>query len=322
MDAPLHSGLLRRIAESVFWIGRYLERSDVTARTLDVHLRLLVEDPWAEEDAACRSLLGIMGIEVPDGEPIGSVGVLDQLAYSPAATSINGAITAARENARGAREILSSEFWSSLNTTWLTLPEVRRRSEILGSHVFFSWVREQTATLAGIVDLTMSRDDAWRLLVLGRNLERVDMTARLLMTRALPGAPGRGQPSWMALLLSCGANEAFLRSYRAEVEEASVIEFLLLDRLFPRSVFSALSTAEECLAELDPEQTRVGVHDFARRRLGRTRTLLEYRSTEDLLSNLPGLLRDLERTCSEVSDAVASRFFQAARAMAWAQEGA
>lgn len=322
MDGMPSSGLLRRIAESVFWIGRYLERCDATARTLDVHLRLLVEDPWAEEDAACRSLLGIMGIDVPGDAPIGTGRVLDQLAYSPEPTSINGAITAARENARGAREILSSEFWSSLNGTWLGLPEIRRRAELLGSHVFFSWIREQTATLAGIVDLTMSRDAAWRFLILGRSVERVDMTARLLMTRALPGAPGRGQPSWTALLSSCGANEAFLRSHRAELDAATVMEFLLLDRLFPRSVFSALSTAENCLAELDPEQTRIGVPDLARRRLGRTRTMLEYRSTDDLLTALPALLRDLERTCSEVSDAVSRRFFQAARALAWAQEGA
>jgi uncharacterized alpha-E superfamily protein len=314
--------LLRRIAESVFWIGRYLERADATARTLDVHLTLLLEDPWAEEDAACRSMLSVMGVAVPEQATVTARTVLDRLAFDAGPGSISGALSAARQNARGAREILSSEFWRSVNSTWLALPDVRRRAELLGPHVFFAWVREQAATLAGIVDLTMSRDVAWRFLVLGRSLERVDMTARLLMTRALPGAPGHGRPSWSALLRSCGAYEVFLRTYRGAVDEAAVVEFLLLDRLVPRSVFAALSAAEGCLGELDPGLARVGVEDLARRRLGRARTMLEYRAADDLLADLPAVLGDLERCCSEVSNAVSRRFFEAARATAWAQEGA
>lgn len=316
------NGMLRRIAESLFWIGRYLERADGTARILDVHLQLLLEDPWAEEDAACRSLLSVMGVGVPDDVGVGALGVLERLAFAPDPGSIAGALTAARQNARGAREIVSSEFWGSVNSTWLALPDVRRRAELLGPHVFFAWVQERTAAMAGITDLTMSRDVAWRFLVLGRSLERVDMTARLLMTRALPGAPGQGRPSWSALLRSCGAYEVFLRTYRGLLDEPAVVEFLLLDRLFPRSAFAALSAAEGCLAELDPDRTRTGAGDLAGRRLGRARTMLQYRSADDLVQDLPAVLADLERTCSEVSDAISRRFFTAARATAWAQEGA
>ncbi|WP_246187157.1 alpha-E domain-containing protein [Microlunatus speluncae] len=318
---PNRAGLLRRIAESVFWIGRNLERADATARILDVHLQLVLEDPWVEEDTACRSLLSIMGIQAPD-DPVSSTMVLDRLAYSSEPTAIRGSLMTARENARGAREILSSEFWSAINSTWLAMPEARRMAERLGPHVYFTWIREQTSTLAGVVDLTISRDTAWRFLTLGRSLERADMTARLLLTRALPGAPGRGRPSWSALLRSCGAYEAFLRTYRGDLDEAAAVEFLLLDRLFPRSVFFALSAAEGCLNELTPGRARAGVPDLARRRLGRARTQLEFRSPEDLLGDLPTVLVDLERTCSEVSEAVTLTFFEASHAKAWAQGGA
>ncbi|MBM7789265.1 alpha-E domain-containing protein [Tenggerimyces flavus] len=314
--------MLSRIAESMFWIGRYVERADSTARTLDVQLQLLLEDPWADEDTACRSLLSVMGQHDVPQRTIDARIVLARLGFESADPgSISGAISAARENARGARETLSSEFWQSLNSTWLALPEARRRAERIGPHVFFTWVRERTATLAGVVDATMSRDSAWLFLVLGRSLERVDMTARLLMTRVLAGAPGQSRPSWSTMLRSCGAYEAILRTYRGVLDEAAVVEFLLLDRLFPRSVFAALSTAESCLTELDPGPERAGVADEARRRLGRARTMLEYRRTDEIIADLPAVLAELERTCSDVSDAVTRRFFQAARAVSWAQEG-
>lgn len=315
--------MLSRIAESMFWIGRYVERADATARTLDVQFQLLLEDPWAEEDAACRSLLAVMGAKPPPAGRVEARHVLDILGFDATNPgSISGALAAARENARGARETLSSEFWQSLNSSWLSLPDARRRADRIGPHAYFTWVRERTAALAGIVDATMSRDAAWSFLVLGRSLERVDMTARLLMTRVLPGAPGQGRPSWSTMLLSCGAYEAFLRTYRGVLDEAAVVEFLLLDRLFPRSVFAALTAAESCLEELDPGSARAGVANDARRRLGRARTRLEYRAPGELIHDLPAVLTELERCCSEVSDLVSRKFFQTTRTPAWAQESA
>ena len=104
--------MLSRIAESLFWIGRYIERSDGTARILDVHLQLLLEDPWIDEDTACRALLGVMGSEVPEGVELTRADVLSMLAVdrsNPA--SIAYSLGAARENARRAREIVSTELW-------------------------------------------------------------------------------------------------------------------------------------------------------------------------------------------------------------------
>ena len=176
--------MLSRIAESLFWIGRYIERSDGTARILDVHLQLLLEDPWIDEDTACRSLLSVMGSLPPDGvEIVRREDVLARLAVDRMnPSSIAYALTAARENARRAREIVSSELWETLNTTSARMP---RRLQTDKVHEFFQWVRERSALAVGIIESATSRDEAWLFFTLGRSIERADMTARLLATRSL-----------------------------------------------------------------------------------------------------------------------------------------
>ncbi len=112
--------MLSRIAESLFWIGRYVERADDTARILDAFLARLLEDPWVDEDAACRSLLAILGVRAAPQTAGSTTGdALDLLAFdTDNPSSIAGALAAARENARGARETISSEMWECLNVTW------------------------------------------------------------------------------------------------------------------------------------------------------------------------------------------------------------
>jgi uncharacterized alpha-E superfamily protein len=152
--------------------------------------------------------------------------------------------------------------------------------------------------------------------VLGRSLERVDMTARLLWARGQQrGASG----GWIGLLKSCSAHEAYLRTYRAAVEPEKVVEFLVLDRLFPRSVYAALVQAEQCLTDLDPTAGRTGVDDVARL-LGRARTDLEFRVSSEMLTELPHLLDMLQTTCADVGSAVAGRYFHHTAALTWTAE--
>ncbi len=306
--------MLSRIAESLYWIGRYVERAEDTARILDVHLQRILADPWTSEDQACRSLLAVMGMPTTD-EPFTAarvVGLLGLDERSP--SSVVGALAAARENARGARETVSSEMWECLNSTWHGLPNARRRVEQQGVHAFFRWVRERCAVMAGLTDATMSRDEGWLFLVLGRSVERVDMTARLLRTHERAGG---SIPSWLTLLRSCGAWETFLRTYRGSLDDRHAAEFLLLDRLFPRSVFAALSIAESCLTDLEPDPGRAGVATDAQRIVGRARTNLEFRGADELIDDLAPVLASLEKTCSQVNDAVSRRYFRQTTAVNW-----
>ena len=308
--------MLSRVAESLYWIGRYVERAEDTSRLLDVHVHALLEDPWVDEAAACRDLLGVMGLDAsprPDART-----TTERLAFTADDTSsIVGALAAARENARGVREALSSELWEALNATYHALPSQQAAAQRHGPNSFFRYVRERAAVVAGLLDGTMPRDDGWRFLVLGRSLERVDMTARLLWARGQQRGSSSG---WVGLLKSCSAHEAYLRTYRAAVEPERVVEFLVLDRLFPRSVYASLQQAEACLAELDPGVGRLGVDDVARRLLGRARTDLEYRTSVGLLQDLPLLLEDLQRTCADTGSALAARYFHHTAALSWSSE--
>jgi len=309
--------VLSRVAESLYWIGRYVERAEDTSRLLDVHVQTLLEDPWVDERTACQDLLRVMGVAAPEGE-LDSIRTLNLLAFDRTDTSsIVGALGGARENARGVREALSSELWECLNATYHSLPAQQAAAGRHGPHGFFRHVRERAAVVSGLMEGTMPRDDGWRFLVLGRSLERVDMTARLLWARAGQHNVSAG---WVGLLKSCSAHEAYLRTYRSAVEAERVVEFLVLDRLFPRSVYAALVQAETCLAELDPTAGRTGVDDQARRLLGRARTDLEFRVADDLLVDLPALLDSLQQTCSQVGDAVSRRYFHHAGALAWSAE--
>jgi uncharacterized alpha-E superfamily protein len=311
---PHRCNVLSRIAESLYWIGRYIERSDDTSRILDVHLSLLLDDPWAPEDMVCASLMSAMGREVDD--LVTAPQILDALAWDASTPiSVLGALGAARENARRSREIVSAELWESINVTW---HEVNRPGRRVHTHAFFSWVRERCAAFNGTADATLSRDDAWQFLVLGRSIERADMTARLAAARTLAGSAG---PSWVTLLQSCGAYEAFLRSARGAVDDSSAIEFLLLDPLFPRTLMSALVSAERCLDELSHHD-----HDSSDRRtrggephrvLGMIRAELQFTRTPELIEDIYHVMERVQVACSTASDAISRRYFPRRAVTAW-----
>ncbi len=302
--------MLSRIAESLFWIGRYLERADDTARILDVQMQVLIEDPGMDERTSCEQLLSVMGVEDYTGQPNRWM-MLDLLAHNPESpVSIAAAIGAARESSRRARETLSTDIWAAINTTWRGLPTARA----MRPPDMFNWVRNRTAMISGIADSTMSRDDGWHFYMLGRSIERVDMTARLLSTAALASGP---QVAWPTTLRACGAYESFIRAYRGIEADRQAAEFLLLDRWFPRSIVSSLAEAERALGNLESAGQRSGFSDEAQRLLGRARTELEYRPLADIVFDLPVEMERLQRSCAAASDAVSARYFAESEIHTW-----
>jgi uncharacterized alpha-E superfamily protein len=308
--------MLSRIAESLYWIGRYVERAEDTARLLDVHYHLLLEDRRADEATVCRALLEAMGVDQaligdhPDAATATALLAQD----AKFSGSIACSLSSAWENARGAREAVSSELWETLNTTYREVDRHSRRVNGSARHDFFGWVRDRAAACNGIVDATMSRDDGWRFYVLGRSLERADMTTRLLCARY---ADAFGRSGWTTTLRTCSAYEAYLRTYKHTVDASSAVEFLLLDRLFPRSVYHALTTAKRRLGELDPSSARAGVDDDARRRLGRVVAELEFLRVDEALRDLPRLLARFQQECTDVHRDVANRYFRETRIVEW-----
>jgi uncharacterized alpha-E superfamily protein len=312
----VNPGLLSRIAETLFWTGRYVERADDTARMADVYVHRTLEEPQSDADATCRALLGVLGIPAASAR-LDVDGTLYQLAYDTQTPSaIAGAMLAARAGARSVREVMSGEMWECLNVTALGLGRQRRAAERLGPHVYLRFISERAALFFGLAQSTMSHDDAWRFLVLGQSLERVDMTARLLL--AWMAAPP-GDAGWPMLLRACGAYESYIRTRSWTGDREHVAEFLILDRLFPRSVLHTLGTAEDCLAALDTGPVRAGFGDPARRPIGQLRTRLEYADPQLLPGQLGDLLSALQRTSLEATEAITDRYFSYAQPVAWAQ---
>jgi uncharacterized alpha-E superfamily protein len=182
---------------------------------------------------------------------------------------------------------------------------------------FFSWVRERTALAVGIIESATSRDDVWQFLMLGRSIERADMTARLLATHAVSGIAG---PSWTTILRSCGGYEAYLRTYRGMPSAQNAAEFLAVDRLFPRSILFSITRAEACLRQLEPRTDRVGVTDRALRVLGQIRSELEFRPIEELLSDLAVQMDAVQAATSAASEAVRQRYFPTNATPVWVGE--
>ncbi|MFT3876979.1 MAG: alpha-E domain-containing protein [Propioniciclava sp.] len=305
--------MLSRIAESLFWIGRYVERVDGTARLVDVvRLAMLEGGLGASDDSAHMVLNAVMGERTQ--QRVSYAELRDRLVFDASnPSSVTGSWNAARENARRARETLSTDLWEGINTAWLRWGRLGAPD---GTARHLSWARERSILIAGIADSTMSHDEAWDFLVLGRYLERADMTARILNAGTLP----IGGLSWQSVLSSCGGTQGFMRSSQGVFTDEAVATFLVLNRQFPRSVMYAIIQAEAALERLDPERTPVGFTVEGRRLLGRIRTSLEYRQPDHVIRELGPQMARVQRMVTEVAVSVGERYFPGGPEQSWTEE--
>lgn len=303
--------LLSRVAESLFWIGRYEERAEGTARLLDVVVHHALEEPTADSDIMADRLVDAMG--VTPGTQM-SLGEATQFMCFEAGSgsSITGALTAARENARAVRHVLPSELWERLNTTWVALPSQKLQSRRKGPGTFLSWVKLQTAAVTGLADTTMSHDHTWLFFTLGRAIERADMTARLLGTVPLDVLTESGL---VTLLRSCGGHEPYLRQANGVLDAEGVIDFLLRDGLFPRSVLCSLVTAATCIDVIAGSHSRV--FSPARGEIGMARAELEFLAPDQVLDGLSQRLSRIHSACSQASESISRQYFSQGPATRW-----
>jgi uncharacterized alpha-E superfamily protein len=314
----MSKGMLSRLAELIYWTGRYVERADDTSRIVDAYIHRISEDPFGDRDVACQSLFAILGMEVDPSTPMTEQTVLSHIVFDPLSPSaITGAVLAAYENARRARELISSEMWVCLNATRNDLPMEEEKANRVGPASYLQFIRERSALFAGLTDTTISHDETWWYLVLGRSLERIDMTARLLEGRLLAADHS---PDWLTLLRAAGAMESYLRVSVRGANPEAIANFLLLDRSFPRSAFHSLNVADHCLEELTKASTHLDVISQARRTIRMTQTRLEYMDPRAILDDLPEVLQLLEDTSAIANDQITSNYFRQAVAISWASE--
>ena len=240
--------MLSRVAESLYWTARSIERAENTSRLVDVSFHGLLDARVSDPEQAWRDVLRAIGRDDLFGEHFSEFtprAVTEFMLWHPEnPDSVTACVARARENLRGVREQISSEMWEHMNRLHLLVARARPARVHEAPHDFLVRVREGSHAFQGVMKATLSRGEAYEFLELGAHLERADATARVLLTHAPTLVDGPGD-RLSSLLRSCGGFEAFRRHESEELQGERVAEFLLLDRSFPRSV---LFCAERCLA--------------------------------------------------------------------------
>lgn len=251
--------MLSRLADSLYWTGRYVERAENVARFIGVNLSLILDTPALDGYRQWQPLVVTTGdyhdfelrYEEPSADNVTRFLLLDP--DNP--NSVLSSIRSARENARTMREVISSEMWEQLNSFYLMVQGTASRPDvgIDNLNTFCRNVKVLSHLFSGVTDATLSHGEAWHFFNMGRLMERADKTARILDVKyfiLLPKVEDVGTPYdnilWTALLKSASANEMY-RKKHSLIQPQKVAEFLILDREFPRSIRYCVSEAGRSL---------------------------------------------------------------------------
>jgi uncharacterized alpha-E superfamily protein len=308
--------MLSRVADSLYWMSRYLERAEHTARLLDLNLNLTLDQSSQVAEQRWRLVMSSLRSVEPDVSPCDAYYLTDHLTFNiDNKGSLVSCVTSARENARQVRELISSEMWEQLNRLYLRVRRARIDGIYAQPHEFYLPVKEGSHLFQGITDSTMTHGEGWHFIQLGRYIERASATATLLDVnlRALldshgQSAGGQDYISWVALLKSCTAFEAYCQTYTADLRPERIAEFLLLNPELPRSVrFAAerIETSLQAVARMTGSR-RTG---RAERLAGRLRATLDYSQVDEIMAdNIHVYLENIQRQCSQIHLAVHQQY--------------
>jgi uncharacterized alpha-E superfamily protein len=313
--------MLSRIGESLYWMTRYLERADGTARILDINVVYMLEaDEGTTEDGQWRPLLKIVEADEAYAERYEDdiitvqrvIHFLTQDKANPG--SLYNSLRAARENARVVRDRISTEMWEAINQFWLSVDKhLKSALQPWRAAEFYSYVHREVALFFGLTQSTMMRGEAYGFTVLGSLQERADMTARILDVRyhlLLPDVSLVGSPldyyQWGALLKSLSGFESYRRRYQAGIRPIDVVEFVVLNPDFPRSL-------AYCVDNMGRALDRIGVTPggAVEAALGALRAHLSDTEPREILAQ--GLHEYLERfliLLARLADALQSDYFE------------
>ena len=310
--------LLSRVADSLYWIGRYIERADNVARFVGVNLQMMLDLP-AENTGQWQALVHTSGDNRLFRERYGLATqetVIRFLVFDrDNPNSIAVCVNVARENARSVRDTISSEMWEQVNRMYLLINSSPGSLTAEELSEFFHSVRTACHLFQGIADVTMSHNEAWNFLRLGRKLERADKTTRILDVKyymLLPALSDVGTPyddvQWSAVLKSVSGFEMY-RKRHGRISPDRIVNFLLMDREFPRAVHYCINCADECVHAITGSPAG-GFSCAAEQRLGLLRSELHYTHVDSILaSGLHEFLDALQVKMNRIDTAILEEFF-------------
>ena len=317
--------MLSRVAESLYWINRYVERAENISRFVEVSEAMALDcpagsaEPWLPliEANGDRELFDKLH---PAGSPADVVTFLVRNEENP--NSIIQCIAIARENARQIREVITTEMWEQLNDIYLTLLENETFWQQPGQEQLRD-IRRACQLFYGITNATLSRDLSWQFSRLGRLLERADKTSRILDVKyflLLPSPDEVGgvldELQWISLLRSAGAYQMFRQSRQQAIEPKAVAAFLLLNPIFPRSVRYCLERIHETLKIVKGESVP-GAPDELECLSGLTLARWSYTSIDALIAGgLHEAIDELQSDFNRLHELIEQRYFIAANTSA------
>jgi uncharacterized alpha-E superfamily protein len=312
--------MLSRVADSIYWMSRYIERAENVARFVDVNLNLMLDLPVGSPQQ-WQPVVNTTGDSQEFADRYGAPtrqNVIRFLTFDVEnANSIISCLRHARENARSVRDVVSSEMWEAVNEFYLMVNSAAaaRKGSLADPHEFFASVKSASQLFAAVSDGTMTHNEGWHFHRLGRKLERADKTSRLLDVKyflLLPAIADVGTTSddiqWAAVLRSASAFEMYRKRY-GRIAPDRVAEFLLLDRQFPRAIHYCLQCARESVHAISG--TAPGMfRNPAERLLGELCSELAYSQIDEVIGDgLHEYLDGLQTKMNAVSDGIYETFF-------------
>ena len=311
--------MLSRVADSIYWLNRYIERAENVARFVDVNLNLILDSPtiMAQQWQPLVVTAGDLPLFQERYGQANAENVIQFLTFdSNYPNSILSCLRSARENARSIREVISREMWEQVNAFYFMVKEADPEQPLSALHEFFTSVKMSSHLFAGVMDATMTHNEGWHFGQIGRLLERADKTARILDVKyfiLLPSVKDVGttldEIQWMALLKSASAYEMYRKRGQHRITPKGVAKFLILDQEFPRSIQFCLLQVERSLHQITGTPTGTWTNPVERA-LGRLRSELDYLTIEEIIqSGLHEFLDHLQQQMNGVGDKIFETFF-------------
>lgn len=311
--------MLSRVASNLYWMNRYLERAEHSARVIDVNLVLMLDQSPQQAEQRWNRMLTSLLVSLPKGTGNDPQSLMQALTFDRASpSSLISMLENARDNARQVRAQLSSEMWEQLNGLYLRVSQAGN-ADIWHTqpHAFYRTIKEGLQLFQGLTDATMPRAEGWHFLQAGRFLERASATARLLdahmnTLHTEPDQPRSGTEylDRVSLLKSRTAFEAYCQVYTADLRPSWIAAFLLLDADFPHSVRFSVAQLQ---AALDAVARLTGPRNSGQmdRLVGRLRATLEYGQIDELIANdLHAQLDDIQHQCGQLHILIHDMYFQ------------
>jgi uncharacterized alpha-E superfamily protein len=314
--------MLARDADGIYWMSRYVERSEHVARLLLVNANFLIDVGDLAprmQNRLWQTIYSILRLPAPEenGEPMGPQVQKSLTLDASNPNSLVSCLTRARENARGIRENISVEMWEALNTHYWSIRSddaIQRFEE--SPDGFWRSIMTGSMLFQGLTDQTLAHDQRWHFTQLAKHFERADITCRVIETRLdiLSGEEAKTESTirnvnWMAVLRSCCSIEAYRRRHLGDMDPLKVAAFLILEKSFPRSVRFSVRAACEAISQIRGGARPAGV-DAAERILGRLDAQLEYAELGEILSDgLPAYLQKIQNSLADAALAVQQAYF-------------